>query len=386
MKLSTILPFVLKASSSLAAFPLESRACSSAVNLSGTNPFATRTLYANSHYGDEVRAAAALITNATLKAQALKVADVGTFLWLDTIASISTLESTIKDTPCDQIFGLVLYDLPGRDCARVTHGQLPAGDLSTYKTSYIDAIGQVLKKYPNTAIAVVVEPGAVASLVINSSVGACANSGSDFREGITYALKTLNLPNVATYVDAASGGVLGWDANLLPTASLLTSLYKNAGSPVSVRGVATNVAGYNAWIKVPGEFENGTDTQYNKAQDEQRYAKYLGAALTAAGFPAHAIVDTSRNGRTGIRSSWSDWCNINGAGFGIRPTSNTSDAIADALVWVKPGGESDGSSTSTEVGYEPGCALADAFKPAPPAPQWIQPYFEMLVANAVPQF
>jgi hypothetical protein len=30
--------------------------------------------------------------------------------------------------------------------------------------------------------------------------------------------------------------------------------------------------------------------------------------------PNHAIVDTGRNGVTGLRKEWGDWCNVNGAG------------------------------------------------------------------------
>lgn len=37
-----------------------------------------------------------------------------------------------------------------------------------------------------------------------------------------------------------------------------------------------------------------------------------------------------------------DWCNAKGTGFGLRPGSPTGDPLADAIVWVKPGGESDG--------------------------------------------
>ena len=59
----------------------QASACASAVTLSG-NPFATRTLHPNSFYRKEVEAAAAAISDATLKAQALKVADVGSFLWM----------------------------------------------------------------------------------------------------------------------------------------------------------------------------------------------------------------------------------------------------------------------------------------------------------------
>lgn len=39
--------------------------------------------------------------------------------------------------------------------------------------------------------------------------------------------------------------------------------------------------------------------------------------------------------------AWGDWCNVIGTGFGVRPTTSTGDALADAFVWVKPGGECD---------------------------------------------
>lgn len=82
MKYSALLS-VLGATAAFAspAAPLNKRACTSPVTLSG-NPFTSRTLYANSRYASEVSAAANAITNATLKAQALRVGQVGTFLWL----------------------------------------------------------------------------------------------------------------------------------------------------------------------------------------------------------------------------------------------------------------------------------------------------------------
>jgi cellulose 1,4-beta-cellobiosidase len=49
------------------------------------------------------------------------------------------VEDTIKDVPCDQIAALVIYDLPGRDCAaKASNGELPVGSLDTYKSEYID--------------------------------------------------------------------------------------------------------------------------------------------------------------------------------------------------------------------------------------------------------
>jgi len=45
----------------------------------------------------------------------------------------------LAETPCTDILGLVIYDLPGRDCAaKASNGELATGQLSTYKSSYID--------------------------------------------------------------------------------------------------------------------------------------------------------------------------------------------------------------------------------------------------------
>ena len=57
----------------------------------------------------------------------------------DTRSKIDIVEDTIKDVPCDQIAALVIYDLPGRDCAaKASNGELAVGELNIYKTEYID--------------------------------------------------------------------------------------------------------------------------------------------------------------------------------------------------------------------------------------------------------
>lgn len=64
---------------------------------------------------------------------------------------------------------------------------------------------------------------------------------------MTYAIQQLNtLGNVYSYLDAGHAGWLGWPANLSPAAQLFSSLYTSAGSPSFVRGLATDVANYNA--------------------------------------------------------------------------------------------------------------------------------------------
>ena len=112
----------------------------------------------------------------------------------------------------------------------------------------------------------------------------------------------------------------------------------------------------------------------------------FGASLKTAGMPNHAIVDTGRNAVSGLRLEWGDWCNVKGAGFGVRPTSETGLELADAFVWVKPGGESDGTSDTSANRYDSFCGKADAYNPSPEAGQWNQAYFEDLLKNAKPAF
>ncbi|KAI4525118.1 glycoside hydrolase family 6 protein [Schizophyllum commune Tattone D] len=355
-----------------------------AVTLEG-NPFESYTLHANSHYSSLVEAGISNLSDSSLEPAAQVVKETGTFLWLDTISTIETFESYLQETGENEIFGVVIYDLPGRDCAaKASNGELAVGELDRYKSEYIDPIVAIIKNNPDIAIAAIIEPDSLPNLVTNSDLTTCQNSASGYEEGVAYALSSLDLPNVVQYVDAGHGGWLGWDANLKPGAEELAKVYKAAGSPSNVRGISTNVAGWNAWSKNPGEFENAPDGQYNKCQDEQRYVTIFGEALATAGFPNHAIVDTARNGVQGLRDAWGDWCNVIGAGIGVRPTADTGEELADAFVWVKPAGESDGTSDSSATRYDSMCGLDDAYKPSPEAGAWNQPYFEELLKNANP--
>lgn len=181
-------------------------------------------------------------------------------------------------------------------------------------------------------------------MVTNLNVAKCAGAADTYKSSVTYAIQQLNLPNVSMYLDAGHAGWLGWSANIGPAATLFGDLYKAAGSPKAVRGLMTNVANYNA-------FSIATCPSYTQGDancDEKRYVNALAPLLTAAGFPAHFIMDTSRNGvQPTSQLAWGDWCNVKGTGFGVRPTTNTGDVLEDAFVWIKPGGECDVSSPPT---------------------------------------
>ncbi|KAG9229458.1 putative Exoglucanase 3 [Amylocarpus encephaloides] len=372
-----------------AAAKIAARApCSSAVKLTaGSNPFSGKSFYANEYYAGEIATAFADVSDAALKAQATKVGKVGSFLWIDTISRVPLVAETLGKVACNEIAQIVVYDLPGRDCAaKASNGELAVGEIGRYKSEYIDPIAAAIKANPNVAVALLIEPDSLPNLVTNANLTSCQDSKSGYEEGVAYALKTLNLPNVAMYIDAGHGGWLGWDANLKPGAEGLAKVYKAAGSPKQVFGIATNVAGWNAWTQTPGEFSDRSDAKYNKCQDEKRYIDNFAPALKTAGMPNHAIVDTGRNAVTGLREEWGHWCNVIGAGFGVRPTSSTGHSLVDAFVWGKPGGESDGVSDPDAPRYDSFCGNADAFKPSPQAGQWNQEYFLALLANAVPKF
>ncbi|PPQ98813.1 hypothetical protein CVT24_003367 [Panaeolus cyanescens] len=353
------------------------------------NPFNGYEIYLSPYYADEVAAAAAQITDSTLKAKALKVASIPTFIWFDVIAKTPTLGTYLADASAKQkaegkkyIVQIVVYDLPDRDCAALaSNGEfsIANGGVANYK-KYIDQLVAEIKKYPDVRVVAVIEPDSLANLVTNLSVAKCSGAASAYKECTTYAMQQLNSVGVYMYLDAGHAGWLGWPANIDPAAKLFADLYKAAGSPKFVRGLATNVANYNALNAASPD----PITQSNPNYDESHYINSLGPKLSSQGFPAKFIVDQGRSGVQNIRNEWGDWCNVNGAGFGLRPTLNTGNSAIDAIVWIKPGGECDGTSDTSAVRYDAHCGAASAKKPAPEAGTWFQAYFVDLVRNANP--
>lgn len=57
----------------------------------------------------------------------------------DKIEKTPTLSKFLGETPCGSVLGVVVYDLPGRDCAaKASNGELKVGEINRYKTEYID--------------------------------------------------------------------------------------------------------------------------------------------------------------------------------------------------------------------------------------------------------
>ncbi len=57
----------------------------------------------------------------------------------DTRAALERLKQAVEGVPCDEILGVVVYDLPGRDCAaKASNGELKVGEIDIYKNDFID--------------------------------------------------------------------------------------------------------------------------------------------------------------------------------------------------------------------------------------------------------
>jgi cellulose 1,4-beta-cellobiosidase len=186
----------------------------------------------------------------------------------------------------------VVYDLPDRDCAAAaSNGEysIANGGVALYK-QYIDAIKALVVAYSDVKMILVIEPDSLANLVTNMGVAKCSNAKSAYLECTNYAIKSLALPNVSMYLDGGHGGWLGWSANIDPAATMYAQVFKDAGSPSQLRGLAVNVANYNAWtIGTCPSY-----TQPNTNCDEKRYVNAFGPKLSAQGWDAKFIVDTGK--------------------------------------------------------------------------------------------
>ncbi|KAF5373610.1 hypothetical protein D9758_000872 [Tetrapyrgos nigripes] len=350
------------------------------------NPYTGYQIYLSPFYAQEVAAASAQMSGSLAQAAA-SVANIPSFTWFDSMAKVPDLDTYLSDASAKgkasgqkYLVQIVVYDLPDRDCsAFASNGEFSIADNGEANYhGYIDALTAIIKKYPDVRVVAVVEPDSLANLVTNLNVQKCANAQQVYLRCVTYAMQQLSAVGVYQYLDAGHAGWLGWPANLGPAAQLFNSLYTSAGSPKFVRGLATNVANYNALSASSPD----PITQGNSNYDEIHYINALSPLLTS--FPAHFIVDQGRSGVQNIRQQWGDWCNVKAAGFGMRPTLNTGSSLIDSIVWVKPGGECDGTSDSSSPRFDSHCALSDAFQPAPEAGTWFQAYFQQLVSAANP--
>lgn len=410
------------------------------------NPYAGAKVYVNSEWSAEAAA----------EPGGSRVSDEPTGVWLDRIAAIDGvnggmglrdhLDAALAQQGSDQeVVQLVIYDLPGRDCAALaSNGELGATEIDKYETQFIDPIAAILadSKYASLRIVTTIEIDSLPNLVTNTGSRATATANCDtmlangnYVKGVGYALNKLGaIPNVYNYLDAGHHGWLGWDDNFAPAATLFKQAATSEGATVDdVQGFITNTANYSALKEdnfTINDTVNGTSVRQSKWVDWNRYVDELSFAqafrteLVSVGFNSGIgmLIDTSRNGWGGSarptgpgattsvdtyvdggrydrRIHVGNWCNQSGAGLGERPQANPATGI-DAYVWMKPPGESDGSSTAIAndegKGFDRMCDptytgnarnnynMSGALPDAPLSGHWFSAQFQQLMANAYP--
>jgi cellulose 1,4-beta-cellobiosidase len=410
------------------------------------NPYAGAKVYVNPEWS----AKAAAETGGS------RISSQPTGVWLDRIAAINGVNGGMglrahldaalaqKGTG-EEVVQLVVYDLPGRDCAALaSNGELGPTEIGRYESEFIDPIAAILadSKYASLRIVTTIEIDSLPNLVTNTGSKATATPQCDtmlangnYVKGVGYALNKLGaIPNVYNYIDAGHHGWLGWDDNFAPSANLFYQAANAEGATVNdVAGFITNTANYSALKEnnfTINDSVNGVSVRqskwvdWNRYVDEQSYAQAFRSELVSVGFNSSIgmLIDTSRNGWGGSarptgpgattsvdtyvdggrydrRIQVGNWCNQSGAGLGERPQAAPATGI-DAYVWMKPPGESDGSSTAIAndegKGFDRMCDptytgnarngnnMSGALPNAPLSGHWFSAQFQQLMANAYP--
>jgi endoglucanase len=193
---------------------------------------------------------------------------------------------------------LVAYNIPNRDCDQYSAGGVgSAAEYRGWIRSFAAGIG-------DDPAVVVLEPDATA-LVSCLTPEKREERMVLLREAVEI-LKAQ--PNTIVYIDA---GHAGWvDHEEMALRLHLAGIDR-------ADGFALNVS-------------NFVSTERNLAYGEQ-----LGRRLGGK----HFVIDTSRNGGAVAEG---EWCNPSGAALGQEPTTRTGHPLADAFLWIKRPGESDG--------------------------------------------
>jgi endoglucanase len=268
---------------------------------------------------------------------------------------------------------LVAYNVPGRDCSQYSSGG--AGSDTAYRAWADGFAGGLL---PGQRVVVVVEPDGLANLPSDCPAAYPGQDVAALTAGriadIHYAGAAIMHadPNALVYLDAGHSAwhSVGDIAKRLDQAGVRE--FQGFSLNVSNYQPTPQLDQYGNWISQCLYYANNTAeggwrvghyeycaSQYYPA-DVNDYSTwhltdewYAANVDNAAGAPtgpgqlAHYVVDTSRNGRgpwttTTAYPDKQDWCNPPGRGLGLRPTADTGQPLADAYLWIKTPGQSDG--------------------------------------------
>ena len=280
---------------------------------------------------------------------------------------------------------LVAYNIPFRDCSQYSAGG--ATSVAAYE-AWIDAFARGIGGHE---VAVILEPDGLGIIpwytTINGTQDWCrpaeadpATAAADRFAMLNHAVDRLAaLPRTSVYLDGTHSAWLGVGdaADRLVKAGVA----KADGFFLNVSNYETTERQlkYGDWIAkcvhygtagpewARGHFD-WCASQYYPAdpadfstwgRTDAWYAENVGDV--PADRLAHFVVDTSRNGQgpwtPPAGAGWPDpqtWCNPPDRGLGVRPTTATGDPLADAFLWVKTPGQSDGQcDRGTGTGLDP---------------------------------
>jgi endoglucanase len=268
---------------------------------------------------------------------------------------------------------LVAYDVPGRDCSQYSSGG--AGSDAAYQAWADGFAGGLL---PGQRVVVVVEPDGLANLPSDCPAAYPGQDVAALSAGriadihyIGAAIQGAD-PEALVYLDAGHSAwhSVGDIAARLDQAGV--SEFQGFSLNVSNYQPTPQLVEYGTWISkclyyannpaeggwrighydyCASQYYPATVTDYSTWHlTDEWYAANVDAAAnppTSTTQLAHFVVDTSRNGQgpwttTTNYPDKQDWCNPPGRGLGLRPTATTGVALADAYLWVKTPGQSDG--------------------------------------------
>ena len=115
---------------------------------------------------------------------------------------------------------------------------------------------------------------------------------------------------------------------VLPVLIRVLPIFPDLTYNKTVRGLATDVSNYNTL-----RGEQVSVLKDNPNYNEERYANAIAPLLEERGFPSQFIIDQGRAGVAEIKTAGDDWCNIAGAGIGLRPSTDTGNTLIDSIVW-----------------------------------------------------
>lgn len=259
------------------------------------NPFAGKTLYVDpsSNALDELDG----ISLSSAERSALQqIAAQPTAKWMgdwsgDIEAAADEYVTEVEDSGALPV--IVLYNIPGRDC-----GSYSAGGLSD-EEEYLTWISDFAEGVGEREAVVILEPDALAlDCLFEDSAPLLAQAV------VLLKLKT----GISVYLDS---GHPNWTSEEEMAERLQDANVEEAD------GFALNVSNFYT------------------TEENIDYGEEISALVGGK----HFIIDTSRNG-----NGWQgEWCNPSGASLGENPTTVTGEELADAYLWVKPPGESDGN-------------------------------------------